>query len=566
MRSGGGHQADRGALVPFLVPWVGAGLLDAYLALGSWPRPTAAQFALELIFLAAAGRSQWRLARGWFRSTLVPAGVLLVFAMLLYAPEPYYQLVPFTLGLVGGVFWLIRAIESRWRVPVVVGTVAAFAAVLGARWIDVALLGRPDGSEAPSVLRDAMWPFTRPAPPASIVDAPPMVVVSIDTLRADAAEGMASFQRLAARGALWRRAMSTSSWTMPALGTLQTGLMPSAHGATCLEDGHCQGLSPDVPTLAEELAAAGWVTAAVVSNPWVGTGTAFNRGFATFLDSGHAMSRLLVAGPPWGPHRQDDMRAVDAALGWLEHAPARGFYLWVHLMGEHMPYEHSSLPDMQALDPVRLRSGYPPSDAEKKRVRDAYQGEVAYTDRQVMRLLDALDARGILDHGVVVLTADHGEELWDHGGIEHGHSHHGEVVDVALALVAPGVAPGERSGVASLLDVAPTLRAIAGLPPHGLDLRAGVPAGRVATAWGGLILHLDCSARDEQRRVIARDCSHDPYQVHVYDLVHDPRELTPIPWTPDDPLVQAAWRLGPPPRRAAATLPVERLRALGYMQ
>src|SRR4029450_6199643 len=102
----------------------------------------------------------------------------------------------------------------------------------------------------------------------------------------------------------------------------------------------------------------------------------------------------------------------------------------------------------------------------------------------------------------VVFTADHGEEFWDHGGVEHGHSHHGEVVDVPLVLVAPGVSPGRREGVASLVDVAPTVRAALGLAPGGLDLRRGVPEDRVAAAWGGLILHIDCSARDARRRVI----------------------------------------------------------------
>jgi arylsulfatase A-like enzyme len=377
---------------------------------------------------------------------------------------------------------------------------------------------------------------------------------------------MASVGRLAQRGAVWPRAMSTSSWTLPALASLQTGLMPAAHGAGCLEEGHCQGLSPEVRPLAEELGAAGWVTAAVVSNPWVGAGTGFDRGFDYFFDSGRILNRLVIGGAPRGLHRQDDARTVDEALAWLEGAPRRGFYLWVHLLGPHMPYHHSPNPSMQTIDPVALRSAYPPSETQKRIVRDAYAGEVAYSDRQVMRLLDALEARGVLDDGVVVLTADHGEELWDHGGIEHGHSHHGEVVDVSLVLVAPGVVPGERPGVASLLDVAPTLRAIAGLPPRGLDLRAGVPAARTATAWGGLILHLDCSARAAGRRVIARDCSHDADKVRVYDLARDPLELAPMPWEPDDPLVQSAWAVQAPGRGAASNLPVDRLRALGYLQ
>src|SRR2546428_696465 len=75
---------------------------------------------------------------------------------------------------------------------------------------------------------------------------PAVVVVSVDPLRADAALGMATFKRLAARGAAWERAMSTSSWTLPALASLRTGRMPAEHGAGCLEDAHCQGIFPGV--------------------------------------------------------------------------------------------------------------------------------------------------------------------------------------------------------------------------------------------------------------------------------------------------------------------------------
>lgn len=394
-----------------------------------------------------------------------------------------------------------------------------------------------------------------------------MVVISVDTLRSDAASTMSSVRRLSARGAYWPRAMSTSSWTLPALASLQTGRVPAEHGAACLEDGHCQGLSDSVPTLAEQLRVRGWKTAAVVANPWAGAAMGFDRGFDHFIDSGEPGRRLLVGGAPRGAHGQDDARTVDAALEWLHrNNDDEPIYLWVHLMGPHMPYLHSPVEKMRRLDPVTLRSSYPSSESQKQEIRDAYANEVAYTDVQVMRLLDALEARGVLEHGVVVFTADHGEEFWDHGDVEHGHSHHGEVIDVPLVLVALGLAPGIRSDVASLVDVAPTLRALSGLGGEGVDLLKGIPPGRIATAWGGLILRLDCSARHSTARLLVQDCATTMTSMRLYDLLQDPLELSPARPEPGDPLLRSTGRIRPPPRSDASTVSSDRLRALGYLQ
>jgi hypothetical protein len=565
MPAAGAGRPDEG-LARFLVPWLAAALAGCYLAFAGWPRPAWWQFVLQVGLAALIARTQWKLGRGWLRSTLLPAGVFFVFTGFSHAPTPPYQAAFYLIGLIGAVAWVIRAVHRRWRVPVALGTAVALLVVIATRWVDAWTMPRVGWGEAPSAFGDLLWPLHVATRRQPTTDRPALVVLSVDTLRADAAVTMETYRRLAARGAVWERAMSTSSWTLPALASLQTGLMPAEHGAGCLEDGHCQGLASDVRLLAEELRAQGFETAAVVNNPWVGTRTGFDRGFDLFADIGSNLSRLIIGGPPLGLHRQDDARAVDAALAWLDHVPPRGFYLWVHLFGPHLPYRHAAAPYLRTLDGVALRSSYPLSTARRDAIRAAYAGEVAYADRQLLRLLDALQRRGVLDGGVVVLTADHGEEFWDHGGVEHGHSHHGEVVDVPLVLVAPGVAPGARSGVASLIDVAPTLRAVAGLPPDGIDLREGEPDGRYAAAWGGLVQHLDCSVRDPGRRVILRDCSADPPSVQAFDLVRDPHEFTPVPLSPDDPLFVAARAVRAPRLGAKASLPVERLRALGYLQ
>jgi hypothetical protein len=93
-----------------------------------------------------------------------------------------------------------------------------------------------------------------------------------------------------------------------------------------------------------------------------------------------------------------------------------------------------------------------------------------------------------------------------------------------------------------------------------------VPAGRIATAWGGLLVRSDCSARDERRRVIVRDCADEERAVQVFDLRQDPAETSPIPWKPTEAVVAAARNVSAPPQGRAAPVDRARLRALGYVE
>jgi hypothetical protein len=553
-------RPGRGPFLPLLYPWLAVAAVDFAFVRTAFVQPAAWQFALELALLVGMGWAQWTFGQSWVRSPLLAALVAGIFGALPHAPDDAARGVPFVAGIVVPGILLLVWLSKRVRVPTTAGVLAAAAVVSFAHWADrqaqSSVTHDTGRSEAVAVSKSS-------SPPSG---AAPIVVLSIDTLRADSAESMGFVQRLAERGAYWPRAMSTSSWTLPALASLQTGLMPVEHGAACLEDSHCQGLGESVKTIAEELRGAGWRTAAVVANPWAGAGMGFDRGFDEFVDPGQPGKRLLLAGLPTGPHGQDDARTIDEAIDWLANAPQHGFYLWVHLMGPHMPYTHSASEKMRRLDPVTLRSSYPSSAEQKKEIRDAYDAEVRYTDNQVTRLLDALETRGLLDTGTLVVTADHGEEFWDHGGVEHGHSHHGEITDVPLLLVTPGVMPGRQPGIASLIDVAPTIRSIAGLEPAGIDLRRGVGAERVAAAWGGLILRHDCSARDVRRRLIVRDCSHDLRAMKLFEMERDPNELQPISPTEDDTLVGAVRRIEAPAKSESVPLGSDRLRALGYLQ
>jgi arylsulfatase A-like enzyme len=161
---------------------------------------------------------------------------------------------------------------------------------------------------------------------------------------------------------------------------------------------------------------------------------------------------------------------------------------------------------------------------EQSEVRAAYLNEVAYADRQLMRLVDALERHGILDHGIVVFSADHGEEMWEHGGFEHGHSHHGEVTDVPLVFIGPGVTPERRSDVAALEDIAPTIRKMLGIPTtHTVDLRAPISDARIVRLAGNFHHAPMQSYRWGHERLIVEGRS-----AQAYDLARDPGEHHPL--------------------------------------
>jgi hypothetical protein len=218
---------------------------------------------------------------------------------------------------------------------------------------------------------------------------------------------------------------------------------------------------------------------------------------------------------------------------------------------------------MHGLTAERLRNAGILGDERRAELRDAYRAEVAYTDRQLLRLVDALEAARLLDGAVVVFTADHGEEFWEHGGVEHGHSHHREVVEVPLVIRGPGMRPGRRDGIASLTDIVPTVLTAVGLPSEGVDLAGPVDPERVVSVWGNLHLRPDCSARSAERRVIARGCGELPPD--AYDLFADPAELRPFDPALGDPVRTAAEGVTPPPQREATRQTTDALEALGYV-
>ncbi len=382
-------------------------------------------------------------------------------------------------GLVGGV-WLLR----RWpRVGLLFVLPATFA---GAQMRQI----RP-------VLR---WPD--PVEEGRKGVGPRVILLTIDTLRADVGRSLPTYNLVAQSGRSGP-ARALSPWTVPSLGTLLTGQDAYVHGAVIRapKAGKTRIGSLSVPTLARRFREAGWSTAAFVENPFIAPERGFQDGFSVWDHRElRRPPRSLLLDPfglaldlrPLVPSGRDTDERVDSALRWLI-AQEGPLFLWVHLLGPHLPYYHADYaegtalgdmlgPDGQTrLTPEELRRGTLRWTPQlRQELKEAYRQEALRADQAMGRLVAAAGSDAI-----VLYTSDHGEEFGDHGGWEHGHSLYDELLQVPLAFRAPALAPGSWTGPATLLDVAPTLLALAGLPTEGLpgtDLRREAPPRRLLLA------------------------------------------------------------------------------------
>ena len=420
-----------------------------------------------------------------------------------------------------------------------------------------------------------------------------VVVVTVDTLRADhlGAYGYARptsprIDGLARRGLLFRNAETVQSATWPALTSLHTSLHPSAHGVIW------NGWRPRgrFVTLADLLHAKGYATAAFLSNMT----RAEHPGF----------SRLYRA--RGGDQVRQDESAVTAAVRHLEEVRDRPFFLWLHLISPHADYAPPFAYDTYTtpgpstvggtiveLEAARAK-GVRFTEADVARVVALYDGEVAFTDAQVGRVLDALRDLRLQERTLVVFSADHGEDLHEHNRyFFHSPSLYSSSLHVPLILALPGVLPQgiETDHPASLVDVAPTVLSLLGLPfPssfQGKDLLPGgrLPAAPVRTvAYGETSGKIFSATTPEWRFVynpekLVPPAPGGPYpfgEIELYDRREDPRERANVAARRPE-LVEAltaeilAWRRrdvragGPDAPQTIDPSTAEELRALGYV-
>lgn len=404
------------------------------------------------------------------------------------------------------------------------------------RWVDVgialeALAGRSgtlrfeavptvDGAPAPQV---AWW-----APPALEVcdgTAPSLLLVTIDALRADhlGSHGYARrttphLDAFAAGATRFAAAFAGGPKTIPSVPQILTGHYfywhrPERGLATLLGDG----------TVASH---------AIVNNPWVASWLRGEQpGFAAVEASDTLDARAITSG----------------ALRWLTAAGRCPTALYLHYLDTHTPYRVPArfarrFIDRRAQTTIGLtyddvtrawQHGY--GEADRRRIVDLYDGTLAYTDRQVGRLLRGLARRGRLGRTLVIVTADHGEELWDHKQFFHGQSLYDELLHVPMLVRFPDVGHGRvAESIVSTVDVVPTIAAVMGraTPPGDgrslRDLAAGPPDAAADTrAVFALVSHAE--PRTPERHAVRTRAAKLVHDVSdgafaYYDLTADPKE------------------------------------------
>jgi len=452
----------------------------------------------------------------------------------------------------------------------------------------------------------AAWAVQRRVPRASPGESRGLraIVLVADALCADALSAYGGttptphIDSIGADGWVVPDAISTSSWTLPAVASLFSSRSPRWHGATTYHS----ILPGDLPLLAERFQEAGCTTAAVVANPLVDPARGFLRGFDLVRGDTHQVetsffwvlrldrwlrSRGLVSGRNAGRKFLLPMPSLDrglrvrrtgymeadevneAALRVLDEVGDGDFLLYLHYLDPHDPY---------LAHPTGLKAVEPAFEPrQREALKELYAGEVAFLDEQIGVLWNALERRGLLDDTLVLFTSDHGEEFLDHGGWMHGSSLHDELVHVPLLVHFPKdreVPPVPAE--ASLVDVAPTLLSLLGMPPlqgaTGVDLSRGDRRGpRFAdrTSDGTWL----AAVRTTGRYWIATMTGEEHVVVRGFDRLSDPRQLQDLaPHAPEEARqMEALLRryledARPTSERDLSPEAESRLRAMGYIK
>ena len=361
---------------------------------------------------------------------------------------------------------------------------------------------------------------------------PSILLVTLDTTRFDAiGPGTPVFNALASRGRFYRSAYCTVPQTLASHSSMLTGLYPAGHGVH--ENGRY--LADSTPVLAQQLKAAGYQTAAFVSAFALAKRFGLARGFDIYDDDfGTAVERTANV-------------TTNRAIAYLAMQHSSPTFTWVHYYDPHSPYT-------------------PPEPFGSKYAKQPYLGEVAFMDQQLGRLVEAFDK--VRGPKAIVIVADHGEGLGDHGEAEHGNLLYQSTMRVPLLLIGPGVNAGTSDTPVSTRRVYSTILDWAGLDAthsfRGNDREVAIGEAMqpfLFYGWQPQVMAVDGSLKT----ILAG-------RTEVYDVVADPNETHDIAATANiSREVRAALRDYPIPSldaQAPATQSEEerrKLASLGYV-
>jgi choline-sulfatase len=340
--------------------------------------------------------------------------------------------------------------HRRTRVAAILVALVAAGLVLAALFIHTR---RP--AWAPGQGLQRFWAKAR-------VDRPNVVLISLDTIRADrlhcygdAGASTPGIDGLAERGVLFAQAAAPAPLTLPSHCSIMTGLYPTYHGVRL---NGTTALSQGQTTLAEVFSERGYQTGAFIGAFVLDGRWGLDQGFAVYDDQFDLkkFKHLDLAAV-----QRPGNEVMDAALEWLERHKGDPFFSWIHLYDPHTPYD----------PPEPFRSQF-----TSRGPAGLYDGEIAFADRQVARLVAWLGRAGLDERTIIVVVGDHGEGLGSHGEGTHGYFLYDYVVRVPFIVATPF---DELRGVrvdaqVSLVDVFPTVLALAGIDSnarvHGRSL------------------------------------------------------------------------------------------------
>jgi choline-sulfatase len=315
-----------------------------------------------------------------------------------------------------------------------------------------------------------------------------VLVMLIDTLRSDKLKPYNPQTRVRTPGLVrfvenaitMHDARGQECWTKPSVATLLSSLYPWQHNA--FEDD--SKVPESVELLPEYFHGRGFRTAAFIANGYVSDKFGFGQGWDDYRNYIRENRRSIA------------QEVAADVLEWLDARPKQQpFFLYVHTIDPHVPYKppksflamYDSAPysgpvdfskTNELLEKVKIGK-LALNDRDKVRLQALYDGEISYHDVHFAAIFDGLEKRGLSDDTLVVITADHGEEFWDHGSVGHGHSLYDELVHVPLILRIPGLTEGNTMlrGDVGLVDVAPTILDALGLRvPDTMSGRSFLPA------------------------------------------------------------------------------------------
>jgi len=314
---------------------------------------------------------------------------------------------------------------------------------------------------------------------------PNIILITLDTTRADhlgcygySRPTSPNLDQIAKESVLYTRAIAPSSWTLPSHAALFTGKFTTSHGARYDPEGplrldraihkrkyapfRASGLAQGETTIAQMLREAGYATGAVVAGPWMKKVFGLNRGFDRYDDSSiNSVSGRLAP------------QVTASAWSWLKEHKTEELFLFLNYYDPHSPYIP---PEEFAWVFTPPGTGAPDRKVTPEERVALYDGEILYMDRYIGQLFDRMKADGLYDGALIIVTADHGELLGEHGKFGHGNYLHQEEIHVPLFIKYPygEIPPARTDDPIQLVDVMAIILDRLGLTPPP-DVQAGLP-------------------------------------------------------------------------------------------